>query len=342
MLQFADILVVASIATISPAKDAVVHVGAAGAAVQPPVKLEWSGTRAADGTFAETLLAVKPEGGERQVFSITNAAEAYITNLELGRRYSWGVVVPGFGKGSASSFETALEPPRLLRVEGLANFRDLGGWVGLGGRRVRQNMLFRSAGLRAGARRKGGSALSPVYEPGAANVTGPGLEYMRSEFRIRTDIELRQREEAVLMQDSLLGDGVSWLKVPFPAGASIDDIVKGREPFMRIFRRLLREDAYPAIFHCSDGCERTGTLALLLNGLLGVSEEDLRRDWDFSSPALGLPSAGAESMEALLAYLHSVGGEDVRECCEVFARGCGVSDAEIEAFRAIMLEGGRG
>ena len=326
MLLFADILLVASIATLFPARDSVVAIGSCGAAVQTPVRLAWTGAGDGEGPAAETLLVVKPEGGNRQVFSIPNAAEAYITNLELGRRYFWGVVAAGRGKGATSSFTTAFEPPRLLRVEGLANFRDLGGWLGQDGRRVRQNMLFRSAGLRAGA----------------VNITDGGLEYMRSEFGIRTDMELRPRDETASMQGSLLGDDVAFVKVPFPAGDSIDDIVKGREPFMRIFRRLLSESSYPAIFHCADGCERTGTLALLLNGLLGVSEADLRRDWEVSSVALGVPGAGAECIDGLLAYLHSVGGEDIRECCEAFARGCGVSDAEIKAFRAIMLEGGRG
>ena len=337
MPPFADILLVAALAILSPARDAVVPVRAAGAGVQPPVKLEWACDGVDGDSFPDMFLVVKPEGGVRQVFSVTNAAEAYVTNLELGRRYFWGVVPAVGGKGAASSFTTPWDPPRLLRVEGLANFRDLGGWVGLGGRRVRQNMMFRSAGLRASAQRVGGSEFAPVFMPGATNITEGGLEYMRSEFRIKTDIELRSKEETLFMQSSLLGEDAVWVKVPFPVGAAIDGIEKGREPFMRVFRRLLREDSYPVAFHCADGRGRTGTLALILNGLLGVSESDLRSDW-----TAGAASAESGSLDGLLEYLHSLGGENVRECCEAFARGCGVSDAEIEAFRAIMLEGGRG
>ena len=329
---------VASLAIVSPQNGEAVSVYAQGRPVQRPVRLAWSG--GAEGGV--TILAVKPEGGVRELFSVTNASEAYITNLELGRRYAWGIVPGEGGPGAAAAFVAEGAPPRLLRVEGLGNVRDLGGWTGLGGRRVRQGMVFRSSAFRASCVREGGSAFAPVLRPGGVNVTASGLEYMRREFGIKTDMELRPREETALMDSSLLGPGVAFVKVPFPSGADIDDIVRGREPFMKIFRRFLDRGSYPVVFHCADGVDRSGTLALILNGLLGVGEADLRRDWEASGLATGRAGATWEKLESLVAYLHSIGGRDMRECCEAYARGCGVSDGEIAAFREIMLEGGAG
>ena len=328
---------IAALAIVSPQNGETVSVDAPEKPVQRPVRLAWSG-----GGDGVTILAVKPEGGERELFSITNATEAYITNLELGRRYAWGVVPEEGGSSAAASFTAEGEPPRLLRVEGLGNIRDLGGWTGLGGRRVKQGMVFRSAGLRASSVRKGGSTFAPIFQPGVTNVTDAALEYMRGEFGIKTEIDLRPRDETVFMASSLLGPDVAFVKIPFPSGADIDDIVRGREPFIKIFRRFLDEKNYPVIFHCADGIDRTGTLAFILNGLLGVSEADLRRDWEASGRAVGNTSAIVNKLESLVGYLRSSGGRDMAECCEDFAKGCGVSDDEIAAFRAIMLEGGAG
>ena len=333
MLQFADIIaaVLAAIATVTPENGATVSLDAPGGASQRPVRLAWSG-----GGEGEVLLAVKPDGGAREVFALTNATEAYITNLELGRRYLWGVVATDGGGSAASDFTTEANPPRLLRVDGLSSMRDLGGWTGLGGLPVRQNMLFRSSGLRASSVRKGGPSFTASYGSGEQNVTDAGLAYMKKEFGVKTDIELRPSGETAFMQSSLLGPDVAWYKIPFPSGAAIDDIVRGREPFMRIFRLLADGGRYPVLFHCADGCERSGTLELVLLGLLGVSEEDLRFGWAAGFPA----GAGAERLDALLGYLHSLGGSDIAKCCEAYASSCGVSDEEIAAFRRIMLEGG--
>ena len=340
MLLFANIAVaLAALAIVSPQNGETVSVDAFGKPVQRPVRLAWSND---SGDGGVTILAVKPEGGARDIFLITNATEAYITNLELGRRYVWGVVPEEGGSGVTAAFTAEGEPPRFLRVDGLGNMRDLGGWTGLGGRRVKQGMVFRSAGLRASSVRSGGSAFAPLYQPGATNVTDAALEYMRGEFGIKTEIELRPRDETVFIDASLLGPDVALVKIPFPSGAAIDDIVRGREPFIKIFRRFLDEKNYPVLFHCEDGCDRTGTLALLLNGLLGVGEADLRRDWEASGLATGRKPEAGGKLDSLIGYLHLIGGRDITECCEAFAKGCGVSSDEIAAFRAIMLEGGAG
>ena len=39
------------------------------------------------------------------------------------------------------------------------------------------------------------------------------------------------------------------------------------------------KDNYPIVMHCSIGTDRTGMLAFLINSLLGVSEEDLYKDY---------------------------------------------------------------
>ena len=72
--------------------------------------------------------------------------EKTIGNLEVGCRYEW-TVRDAKGATCRGAFATAGATPRLLDGGRVPNVRDLGGWKGLDGRRVRQALVFRSAGL---------------------------------------------------------------------------------------------------------------------------------------------------------------------------------------------------
>lgn len=304
----------------------------AAGATQKPLKLAWSG--AASGPVElEIDLA---EGGEQQSFSITNSACAYVTNLELSRRYVWRVT-DSSGAMAWSTFMTEATPPRFLRADGVGNFRDLGGWPTASGKRVRQNRIYRSAGLRFSTKNTGGYFRRRL-ELGARRVTADGLATLVGDFKIKTDLELRTTEETAGMETTLLGPGVRWLNIPFAAYGFIDNMVRGREPFAKIFRELTKEEGYPVLMHCSGGRDRTGTLAFLLNGLLGVSEDDLFRDWEASIFSDQGEKFSSERIDGLISLLKSYPGETINAKIEFYVKSCGVSADEIEAFRSLMLE----
>ena len=301
---------------------------------QQPLQLRWTGD-----TNAVYMLTIARDGGERQVFAIMNGTRAYVTNLELGAKYLWTVSVRGKpGESASAVFTTEPTAPRLLRAGGVYNLRDLGGWKGLGGRKVRQNMIFRSAGLRASAKQKGGSLMGGTFSPGETRITPLGVATLRDELKIRTDMELRNNQEAACMTSSVLGPGVRWVHVPFAAYDFIDNPVRGREPFQKIFRTFLDKANYPILFHCSGGRDRTGTLAFVLNGLLGVDGDDLCRDWESTAFTEDSLKFGPDRLGRLLRYLDNVGGGSVAEQCERYALSCGITKDEIAKFREIMLE----
>ena len=300
-------------------------------ATQQPLKLEWSGE-----TNAVYGLAVALEDGRADLFVLTNRTTAYLTNLELGRTYHWRVRQFGTGESVEGTFTTEDEPPRFLRAGGVSNFRDLGGWRTADGRTVRPNMIFRSAGLRDSSDVRG-SFFNRKIELGGRRVTDEGLATLRNEFKIKTDLELRTPQETAGMGGTLLGEGVAWRCVPFAAYDLIDNTIRGREPFVKIFEIFTKEENYPVLFHCSGGRDRTGTLAFLLNGLLGVGEDDLCRDWEASVFSGGGASFTSDNIQRLLAYLRTMPGETLQARVETYVKGCGITDAEIAAFRAIML-----
>ena len=109
--------------------------------------------------------------------------------------------------------------------------------------------------------------------------------------------------------------------------------------FATIFRLLLDPANLPAVVHCIEGQDRTGTLCFLLQGLLGVSDEDKLRDWEttgFSNPNTGFRHESR--LDPFLKYLATLPGETVNERCVSYARSAGVTDEEIAAWRERMLE----
>lgn len=140
------------------------------------------------------------------------------------------------------------------------------------------------------------------------------------------------------MEASLLGTNVNWRIVPFAAYDFIDNSVRGREPFAKIFQLFTKKENYPILMHCSGGRDRTGTLAFLLNGLLGVSEDDLCRDWEASCFGDKALNFSPDRIQRLRDYLKEMPGEGTKAKIETYVRGCGVKPEEIAAFRELMLE----
>ena len=108
-----------------------------------PTRIEW--TYSGD-TNAAPSFDVRITQGDR-VFLSTNLTETslLVDNLEIARTYDVSVSCAA-GKAT-SRFSTEDVAPRLIRVPGVPNVRDLGGRIGLGGRRIRQGLVYRSAGL---------------------------------------------------------------------------------------------------------------------------------------------------------------------------------------------------
>ena len=103
-----------------------------------PVKLSWDGK----GPFEVT---VTKRGDKEPWFRETVASNSVeVWNLEIARTYDWTVC--GGGECAKGTFSTEDQAPRLIRVPGVPNVRDLGGRV-INGRRVKQGMAYRSSGL---------------------------------------------------------------------------------------------------------------------------------------------------------------------------------------------------
>lgn len=220
--------------------------------------------------------------------------------------------------------------PRVVFFTDVSNFRDLGGWRGLNGRKVRQGRIYRSACLNDRWR---------WYQTDAArNFMCPETKrFIVEDLGVRTEIDLRKESNCRGMNGSPLGPGVGYFNV---SSKAYEDLAtpEGRDAFRRVFKIFLDESNYPVVFHCIGGKDRAGSVAFILNGLLGVSERDLRKDWEFSRY---WHKDGDFSYERKLARLVEVfdayPGGSLCERIEGYVLSLGFTREDIDCFRKLML-----
>ena len=341
-----------------------------------PVKLKWTGP--AD-TRYKVVVKREPDG---KVFfkTKTSRTEVEVWNLEMARTWSWSVTPEkkNAGSGASGRFATEDIAPRLVKVDGIPNLRDLGGRKGLDGRRVKQGMVYRSAGLNNNANSyykpeevkkmlDAGTLVDSVPEkskeaareivksakagqhyddkhlvkdwhPGKARLNDKTRAYMRETLGIKTDIDLRTDRECYGMTGSPLGEGARWVQVPLsPYRGLANDA--GKKAFANVFNVFLDEANYPIDFHCIAGADRTGSVAYILNALLGVEEDGLWKDWEVTAfRSAALEFGHASRFEKLLSVFAGYPGATVRERVEAYVKELGFTDADLAKFRAIMLE----
>ncbi len=284
--------------------------------------------------------------------SDTNALSVF--NLEIGFEYDWRVIDHAGKPVGSGRFTMADVPPRCMNVPCVGNMRDLGGWRGLDGRRVRQGLIYRSGWFDNCARFKSGKDYaiafdnSPVsdsekcdFVPGVKRVSDQQTpRTMLGQLGIRTDLDLRSPHETFTLPCSPLGEAINYIQAPLLAYRAADD-VEARLCFAKAFRTLLDARNYPIVFHCAGGKDRTGMLAFFANGLLGVAMDDLRRDYEFTLIASEwrlLTEHRDGRFVKLQKAVESCGGATLVEKFESYVKSCGFTDDDIARFRAQMLE----
>ena len=240
---------------------------------------------------------------------------------------------------SAASFKTADTPPRWIRIEGrVDNIRDLGGWKTVDGRRVKQGLVFRGQGL------NDNSANGEIK--GRNRLYLEDVDFLTKTLGIKTDLDLRSSAETADMTASPLGETVNFVQVSSQSykGIFTDE---GKKTMAKNVKLFADGKNYPIYFHCIAGADRTGSLAYMILGILGVPEHDALVEWEHTFyPKMPdfrfkeIPKDYWRREEHLHNGLKKYGGKNAtfKERAEAYLIDCGVTKEEIEKIRSIMLD----
>jgi hypothetical protein len=109
------------------------------------VRFEWKGAKPEGASPAFEVEVRRLPDGKVFFRGGTDHHRIGVGGLEIAREYAW--TVRAGDEIAEGTFRTEDLAPRLIDGGDVPNVRDLGGRVGLDGRRVRQGIVFRSSGL---------------------------------------------------------------------------------------------------------------------------------------------------------------------------------------------------
>ena len=265
-------------------------------------------------------------------------------------------------------------------MTGTSNCRDIGGRRGLGGRRIRQGLVYRTAGLNSNApmeyytneeildfEKKGelvkmghpgrelhrrlarGEKLSShpsrnglvkrtCFAPGRRRLSDREVARILSFYGIRTDIDLRTDNECYGMTGSPLGPSVKWVHISYSGYTGAFSEV-GLAINKKVFAVFMDDNSYPIVFHCIGGADRTGTVAMLLEALLGVPEDELWRDYLTTGFVGGVSDAKHQQwFGSAIKKLKEYPGATLADKAEAYFLKLGFTKDDVSRLRERLLE----
>ncbi len=284
------------------------------------------------------LANVTYDPGDYSTSQISNyaPATAVVSNYKpIGQR-AGGVthynevpnVLTPFASGGKAGTLKPLDALRWIRTSAGAtawNVRDLGGWACDGGA-VKYGLLIRGGKLAAADR-----------------------DVLVGDLGIQHDLDLRGREgggsdDEPDMTESPLGSDVWYTRTQQYAWYALTPVATWQAYLRCVIDAVTHRE--PVYFHCTAGADRTGTLACVLEGLLGMSQSDIDKDYELTTFYSGSGSDATarrrneSDWKGLINAINAVSGDTFRDKCVRFAVGtCGMSLADINAFRAAMTNG---
>ena len=238
-----------------------------------PFSATWNGT-------AATIAVSTSPGFESTVLKTSvSTSPASVYNLIPDEKYYYRVT----SAHDVILKEGCMIPIGPLRmIYGAANnTRDLGGWSTEDGSMIAYGKLYRGAQV--------------------DNLSSSGKKVFLETMGVKVDLDLRGYDTG---SPSQVFSDIDYCNIrlwQFLGNGSGETSGLYQLAIRNIIGWL--EEGMPVYFHCIGGADRTGTLAFLIEALLGVSESDMSKEYELTSSRYRNDETGRYPFKTLINYL---------------------------------------
>lgn len=251
------------------------HYSGANRLDQPaPVRIVFDNTKDGVGNIVTGVWVTDGNSFDTYKFFKAQNGYAEIYNLVPNKNYKYRVY--GFDETfddvvlEESDFATD-EGVRMCYVKGLENVRDLGGWTGLNSKATKYGKIYRGCEF----------YVDLATDPSGVHIYPEGIDVCRNILGIKAELDMT----GVTHTESALGADIEFEQIMIGAYAPVVTNSTYQGYFKDILEWIVTQltASKPVYMHCQGGVDRTGTVSALLLGLLGVSENDMSKEYELSS-----------------------------------------------------------
>lgn len=244
-----------------------------GGIIEKWVDFEWEYSAELKIKKALLMLSLNKNMSGPQIYEINGSVNRFsVTNLYTDTEYFWQVIAETDGDetilSKISTFKTT-QGRRIIYLDGIKNVRDLGGITTKNGQKLKQGLIYRSSQI---------DFTNNDYSP----ITQNGINIARNVLKIKTDLDIRNASErgTSINNKSPLGNDINYINIPSKQYSDFYASTRANEG--NIIRTFANYDNYPIFFHCAHGADRTGTVAYILEALVGVENDELSKDYELT------------------------------------------------------------
>ncbi|HVT76003.1 MAG TPA: tyrosine-protein phosphatase [Acidimicrobiales bacterium] len=179
-------------------------------------------------------------------------------------------------------------PKRVIPLEGVRNFRDLGGYPTVDGLITAWDQVYRADSVsfltQAGWKELAKLNIKRVYDLRRQNERDawPTIEHGLDHEVVHLPIGSQAAEMSLVEWFTTRGADANWDET-YVAETYRENLTSWPDLFARLMTELAPAEHRPAVFHCTAGKDRTGIAAALLLEVLGVNREHILDDYELTN-----------------------------------------------------------
>jgi protein-tyrosine phosphatase len=179
-------------------------------------------------------------------------------------------------------------PRRVIALEGVRNFRDLGGYPTEEGLVTAWSQIYRADSVsfltEAGWRGLGKLGIKRVYDlrRQSERERHPTIDHGLDHDVVHLPIGPQAAEMSLVEWFTHRGPEQNWDE-EYVAETYRENLTIWSDVFARLITELADPMHRPAVFHCTAGKDRTGIAAALLLDVLGVDRQDILDDYELTN-----------------------------------------------------------